>query len=214
MKQGRKKNVSLGYRMMSMQQMDVSPMDLLCERLKSNFPEIRECSATAGNEFFWITIAEETKDAPFMKAFDSFVKPFIEAYGDRETGYDFRIGRERELVNIISYNQDRGHLVDVKLEGRMQSVFVVDVQGATGDFTVFDDDFNIIGYMCMRETGAPVEEESEEERPFPDFSDCSLWQASNSQLGSVLHQIIAQIAAQMAEGDAGSDKDFGGGADE
>ena len=186
--------------MMSMQQIDVAPMDLLCQRLKANFPEITACSATTGNEFFWVTIAEETKDAPFMKAFDQFVKSYIEAYGNRETGYGFRIGRSNQLVNIISYNQELGYRVDAKLGGRMQSLFVVDVQGATGNFTVFDDDFNTVGYMWMREDDAQgVEGDMEGEPPHPDFTDWSLWAASNDKLRAVLYQIVTQVAEQIKD---------------
>jgi len=202
MKQVRKISVSFNYRQLSMEQTDVSPMDLLGQRLRTKFPEIISGSVSTGNEFFDINIAEDTEAAPFMKAFDGFVKEYIEAYGDAETEYDFRINRGRQLVNIISYNSDRGYLVDVKLKGKMQTLFVVDVQGATGDFTVFNDDFQTVGFMNMRDMNAPgTEPDYGDDLPPANFGDSSLWEASNNELSSVLREIVEQISAQLDKGE-------------
>ena len=199
MKQARKINVRFNYRQLSMEQTDISPMDLLGQRLRAKFPEIISGSVSEGNQYFQINIAECTEAAPFMKAFDSFVKEYLTAYGDRETEYDFNISRGRELINIITYNSDdRGHLVDVQLNGKMQSLFVVDVLGATGDFTVFNDDFETVGFIYMRDTTPPqTETDYGDYRPFPNFGDSSFWEASSSELTSVLKDIIEQIAAQL-----------------
>ena len=214
MKQARKINVRFNYRQLSMEQTDVSPMDLLGQRLRTKFPEIISGSVSAGNEIFEINIAEGTQAAPFMKAFDGFVKEYIEANGDPETEYDFRINRGRQLVNIISYNSDRGYLVDVKLNGTMQTLFVVDVQGATGDYTVFNDDFETVGFMNMRDTSeARTEEDYGDDRPFPNFRESSLWEASNFELSSVLKEIVEQISAQLDTGeeiDSKGSGDFSG----
>lgn len=209
MKQVRKISVSFNYRQLSMEQTDVSPMDLLGQRLRTKFPEIISGSVSAGNEFFDINIAEDTEAAPFMKAFDGFVKEYIQAYGDAETEYDFRINRGRQLVNIISYNSDRGYLVDVKLKGKMQTLFVVDVQGATGDYTVFNDDFQTVGFMNMRDMrDALTEPDYGDDMPHANFGDSSLWEASNTELSSVLKEIVEQISAQLDTGeeiDSGQD---------
>lgn len=185
-----------------MEQTDVSPMDLLRQRLRARFPEIVSGSVSGGNQDFEINISEGTEAAPFMKAFDRFVKEYLEAYGDRETEYDFTINRGRELINILSYNSDRGYLVEVTMSGKSQSLFVVDVQGATGDYTVFNDDFETVGYMNMRDTNeVRTEPDYGEDRPFPNFSDSSLWEASNMELGYVLKEIVEQISAQLDEGE-------------
>ncbi|MFI5452225.1 hypothetical protein ACHMWN_08720 [Pedobacter sp. UC225_61] len=181
-----------------MEQTDVSPMDLLAQRLRAKFPEIISGSVVAGNQYFEINIAEGTETAPFMKDFDGFVKEYLVAYGDKETEYDFKINRGRELINILSYNSDRGYLVEVTMNGKSQSLFVVDVQGATGDYTVFNDDFETVGYMNMRDTSEPrTEPDYGDDRPFPNFNDSSLWEASNIELGYVLKEIVEQIAEQL-----------------
>lgn len=203
MKQVQKINVNLNYRMMSMQQTDVSPMDLLGQRLREKFPEITGGSASAGNDYFHIEIAEGTEDAPFMKALDGFVKEYLTAHGDPEIEYNFSIDRGHQLVNVITYNSDdRGYLVDVRLDGKSQSLFVVDVQGATGDFTVFNDNFETVGFINMKDTGVTGSDpDSGDERPFPNFGDSSLWEASNIGLTSALREIIEQIAAQLGTGE-------------
>ncbi|RZK60227.1 MAG: hypothetical protein EOO91_02275 [Pedobacter sp.] len=182
-----------------MQEIDVSPMDLLCQRLKGTFPEIIECSVAAGNQYFDVDIAEGTQPAPFMKTFDGFVKEYLDDYGDNETEYDFKITRGRELINIITYNNpERGYLVDVTLNGKLQTLFVVDVMGATGEFTVFNDDFETVGFMNMR--GATSELTDliyDSDWCFPNFSDSSRWEASNHELDMVLEEIIAQIAEEL-----------------
>lgn len=202
MKLARKINVRFSYRQLSMEQTDVSPMDFLGQRLRAKFPEITSGSVSAGNEFFEINIAEGTEAAPFMKAFDGFVKEYIEAYGDKEKEYDFTINRGRELINVISYNSDRGYLVNVKVDGKMQTLFVVDVMGATGEFTVFNDDFETVGFMNMRDISPQrTEPDYGDDRPFPNFGDSSLWEASNSELSFVLKEIVEQIDEQLSSKD-------------
>jgi len=202
MKQVREISVRFNYRQLSMEQTDVSPMDLLVQGLKSNFPEIIGIWVSAGNEFFEISIAEGTEAAKFMKAFDGFVKEYIQAYGDAETEYDFRINRGRQLINIMSYNSDRGYLVDVRLNGNMQTLFVVDVQGATGDYTVFNDDFQTVGFMNMRDTrDALTEPDYGDDQSQANFGDSSLWEASNTELSSVLKEIVEQISSQLENED-------------
>lgn len=210
MKQARKINVKSNYRLLSMEQTDVSPMDLLGQRLRAKFPEIISGSVCGGNQYFQINIAEGTEAAPFMKAFDSFVKEYLTPYADRETEYDFNISRGRELINIITYNSDdRGNLVDVKLNGKLQSLFVVDVLGATGDFTVFNDDFETVGFIHMRDLNPPrTELDYGDNRPFPNFGDSSLWEASNTELSLVLKDIVEQIADQIDNGNYIYDQDF------
>ena len=84
----------------------------------------------------------------------------------------------------------------------MQSLCVVDVLGATGDYTVFNDDFETVGFLNMKDTSARrTGPDYGNDRPFPNFGNSSLWEASNSELSSVLGDIVGQIAAQLKTGE-------------
>lgn len=182
--------------MMSIMQTDISPMDLLGQRLRDRFPEITSSTSMAGNEYFVIEIACATDAAPFMKEFYGFVKQYLDMNGDTEIEYSFTIYRGNELVNIITYNSESsGFRVAVDLNGDRQSLYVVDVMGATGIFTVFDADFGTVGYLSMKEE-VPLDLLTEEDMqtPLVNFNDSSLWTASNDTLASVMHEIIAQIS--------------------
>ncbi|MBB2143980.1 hypothetical protein GM921_00655 [Pedobacter sp. LMG 31464] len=56
--------------------------------------------------------------------------------------------------------------------------------------------------MNMRDTSQPrTEPDYGDDRPFPNFNDNSLWEASNMELGYVLKEIVEQIAEQLDEGE-------------
>jgi hypothetical protein len=183
---------------MSIEQIDVSPMDLLEQRLKAEFPEIVKIEGSKATDFFELEVAEGTQAAPFMKAFDGFVKEYVSMHGDKEIEYQFTIYRGRELLNVLTYNDPgRGYHVEVLADGKLHKLFVVDVMGATGDFSVFNEDFELVGGMNMKSLDSRTEADYGDDRPFPNFREPAMWEARGELVDAYLNQILGQITLQM-----------------
>lgn len=183
---------------MSIQQTDVSPMDLLGKRLRDEFPAITGGSVSARNDFFTVEIAEGTDHTPFTKALDEFLKTYLSEYGNPEEEYQFTIQKGRQLVNILRYNDpEHGYHVEILADGKLHQLFVVDVMGATGDFSVYNENFEVVGVMNMKKIYERTEPDYGDDRPFPNFGDATLWEGSGELVETYLNQIIGQISLQL-----------------
>ena len=186
---------------MNIEQTDISPMDLLGPRLRERFPEIT--GGKVSGTSYTVCIEAGTQPAPFMKEFDGFVKAFLAANVDKDTSYQFKIEQDEgsanpHLVNIITYNDpDSGYHVEVVADGEQHRLFVVDVLGATGVYSVYNSDFEAVGFMNMKTVQGSTEPDYGDGRPFPNFSDPSLWEAKGELVEKYLNQILGQIALQI-----------------
>jgi hypothetical protein len=186
---------------MSIEQTDISPMDLLGPRLRELFPEIT--GGKVSGTYYTVQIASGVQPASFMKAFDGFVKAFLAANGDKDTSYQFKIEQDEgsanpHLVNFITYNDpDSGYHVEVLADGELHRLFVVDVLGATGDYSVYNSDFEVAGFMNMKAVQGSTEPDYGDSRPFPNFSDPLLWEAKGELVETYLNQILGQISLQI-----------------
>lgn len=183
---------------MSIEQTDISPMDLLGKRLREAFPAITGGSVSARNDFFIVEIAENTDNAPFTKALHGFLKDYISKYGDPDEQYQFTIKKGGQLVNILMFNDPGyGYHVELLVNGNLQKLFVVDVLGVSGDFSVYDSDFEFLGVMNMKPLAEPLEGGYGDEHPRPNFRDAGLWEASGELVETYLNQIVGQISMQL-----------------
>jgi hypothetical protein len=185
-------------RLMSIEQTDVSQMDLLEQRLQAEFPQIIKIEGSKATDFFELEVTEDTEVAPFMKAFDEFVKNYIAENGDDDIEYQFTIYRGKELLNVMTYNDPgRGYRVEVLAEGKLHKLFVVDVMGATGDFSVYNEDFELVGSMNMKCRMPMEDDEFDDGRQFPNFKEPSMWEARGELVELYLNQILGQITLQL-----------------
>ncbi|RZK43336.1 MAG: hypothetical protein EOO90_03495 [Pedobacter sp.] len=183
---------------MSIEQTDISPMDLLGKRLREQFPEITGGSVSARHDFFTVEIVQGTANAPFTKALDTFLKDYLSRFGDPEQEYQFTLQKGRQLVNILRYNDpEHGYHVEVLAEGKLHRLFVVDVMGATGDFSVYNEDFELLGAMNMKKVFERTDPDYGDDRPHPNFSDSGAWEATGELVQTYLNQIVGQVSLQI-----------------
>lgn len=178
-------------------------MESLGRLLKAKFPVISEI--TAGTDFDWfsITINEQGNTASFVKALNEYLEPYIAEHGNPKEEYDFTVKRGNELIDILHFNNpDAAHLITLDLFGQTQTLRVQDVMGATGDYTIFNEDFEKIGYLSAGATPPtnpdgslvnPEDMDSFNDEVYVDFSNPSIWQISPDELKPYMNEILEKV---------------------
>ncbi len=184
---------------MSIQQTDISPMDLLGIKLKDEFSEVTGGSFSPGHDLFTINLARGKRPVNLVvKELHSFLKSYIQRNGDRQTEYQFTIHEHGRLVHVLRFHSpDEGYHVEVMASGRLHRLFVDSGLGAIGDFTVFNEDFQKIGYLAMKSLEGSDKTDYGDGRPYPNFSDGSLWEGKGELVETYLNQIVGQISLQI-----------------
>lgn len=172
-------------------------MEGLEHMLKETFAGLNYLNVSEDCEYFYMEFASGTKDmAEIMRQLDRLVKPYIAKYGDREVAYVFNVNRGKELVNIIRYNEkDYGYSISVKVNGKEQQLFVVDLLGI-GDYAVFNQEFDYLGIM-YRPVRTPAFGQYRMDA-ISSFSDASYWTTSSRALKPYLKNIVAKVALVLA----------------
>lgn len=177
--------------------MKIKTQNVAMERLESilmeNFAGLNYLNVSEDCEYFYMEFASCTKDmAAVMRQLNLLVKPYIAKHGDRAVAYVFNINRGKELVNIIRYNEkDYGYSIPVKMNGKEEQLFVVDLLGI-GDYSVFNKEFNYLG-IIYRPVRTPALGQYRMD-VVSSFSDASYWMTSSKTLKPYLKNIIAKVA--------------------
>lgn len=161
--------------------------------LKETFKQLGYLNVSEDNEYFYMEFASGTKDmAKVMRELDHLVKPYIAQFGDQDTAYVFHIYRGKELINIIRYNErDYGYGITVNIDGKAQTLLVVDLLGI-GDYSVFNQDFETLGLM-YRPVRSPAMGQYRMDLVTA-FSDVGYWTTSSRVLKPLLHRVVAEIS--------------------
>ncbi len=171
-------------------------MDKLSTYLKNRFAQISAITESSDGTYFMVDFAPGTAKLNLLiKEMDAFVKGYIAIHGNPEVAYGFNINCGRNLINNIWYNDpDYGHRIETQIRGRHQKLFVVDVMGATGDYSIFNQDFEYLGEIYM-----PASEEAEGLDFFaePDWSSAEKWRASTQLLRPYLKRIVQLVCRSV-----------------
>jgi len=167
-------------------------MDQLSSFLKKRFAQINAITESSDGSYFMVDFASATPKLNLLvKEMDAFVKGYIAVHGDPTEAYGLNINCGGRLVNNIWYNDpDYGHRIEMQINGRRQKLFIVDVLGATGDYSVFNQDFEYLGNMYMFAT---KEEEDYGIFPDADWSRPEAWRTSTQLLKPYLKRIIKEV---------------------
>jgi len=186
---------------------DLHHMETLGHHLRAKFPEINEITAGTGFSWFIVYINDMVNLAPFVKALHEYLDSYIAEHGDPKEEYDFSVKRGNELIDILHYNNpDAAHLITMELFGRTQHLRVQDVMGATGDYTIFNEDFEKLGYLsagvspAMNPDGSLVNPDDMDnfyDDVYADFSDPAIWQISPEELKPYLNEILEKVQEQI-----------------
>ncbi|ETZ20175.1 DUF3606 domain-containing protein [Pedobacter sp. V48] len=178
-------------------------METLGHHLKAKFPEIS--AITAGTDFTWFIINTngDINSAPFVKALNKYLEPYIAEHGNPKEEYEFTVKRANELIDILHFNNpEAAHLITLDLFGKTQNLRVQDVMGATGDYTLFNEDFETIGYLSAgvspptNSDGSLVNRDDMDnfnDEVYVDFSNQSIWQISPDELKPYLNEILGKV---------------------
>lgn len=164
-------------------------MKALKGMLKEQFPQIQEMDHSDDYDHFDIEIMTN-QPRSFLKSLNEYLGRFLLDYGDKETIYSFKIQRGRELLDILRFNDDNVFYIEMEIDGKLRKVRVLDVMGATGDYSVFNEDFERLGTFY---TDGAV-----------NFSDISEWETNDELLKPYLDEIIHKIAEQIKIGEEDS----------
>lgn len=186
---------------------DLHDMETLGRLIKSGFP-VEKVEVALDDTHFDIYFDESVRDkAAQVKAVHDYVKPYINQHGKAEQEYMFRFYRERELLDILHFNDPHSaYYITIELFGKTQNLRVQDVLGATGDYTIFAEDFQRIGWMSpvslppTNPDGTLVNPEDMEGfygEVYPDFNNESIWEVQPEELKPYLGEILSKVREQM-----------------
>lgn len=187
---------------------DLHDMETLGRLIKSGFP-VEKVEVSLDDTHFDIYFDESVQDKPAqVKAVHDYVKPYIGQHGQAEQEYMFRFYRGRELLDILHFNDPHSaYHITMELFGKTQNLRVQDVLGATGDYTIFNEDFMQLGWMSpvslppANPDGTPVDPDDTDGyygEPYPDFNNESIWEIAPEELKPYLGEILSKVREQMA----------------
>lgn len=186
---------------------DLHNMETLGRLIKSGFP-VEKVEVSLDDTHFDIYFDESVSDKPAqVKAIYNFVKGFVAEHGHPEEEYMFRFYRKGELIDILHFNDPHSaYQITMDIFGKTQTLRVQDVLGATGDYTIFNEDFEQIGWMSpgslppTNPDGTLVNPEDTDGYygdAYPDFSNESIWEAAPVALKPYLPEILRKVLEQI-----------------
>jgi hypothetical protein len=186
---------------------DLHTMETLGRLIKSGFP-VEKLEVSLDDTHFAIYFDESvTNKASQVKAVHNFVKGYIDQHGDPKEEYQFSFYRDRELIDIVHFNYPNGsYQITMELFGKSQNLRVQDVLGATGDYTIFNEDFERVGGISpvsrppTNPDGTLVDPEDMDGfygEPYPDFTNESIWEVYPEELKPYLPEILSKVLEQI-----------------
>lgn len=167
-------------------------MDQLSTFLKNRFAQITAVTESSDGTYFMVDFAQGTEKLNLLiKEMDAFIKGYLAVHGNPKEAYGFNINCGGKLINNIWYNDpEYGYRIAMQLNGRHQKLFIVDVMGATGDYSIFNQDFEYLGDMYMF-----ADEEEEDYGIFiaPDWTRPEKWRTTTKLIKPYLTAIINRV---------------------
>lgn len=192
---------------MEAKQVGQGSMGELAGLIKARFP-VKEVKLTLDDTHFEIDFQDSVTDkAAQVKAIYGLVKEYVELYGDEEEEYQFKFRKGRELIDILHFNApEAAYHIRMEIFGKEQDLRVQDVLGATGDYTIFNSDFESLGQISA--VGVPPSDEeladaAEDPEAFysdhvyADFSNLRIWKAFPDSLELYLPELLEKISAEI-----------------
>lgn len=182
---------------------DLHNMESLDRLIKSAFP-VEKIKVSLNNTHFAVYFDESVTDKPAqIKAIHDYVKSYIAEHGKSEEEYQFSFYMNHELIDILHYNcDDAAYYISMELFGKNQVLRVQDVLGATGDYTIFNEDFEKIGHISaslnpeMTEDGTAQNPDTENyysDTVYADFRNPEIWQVYPEALKPYLNEILDKV---------------------
>ena len=182
---------------------DLHNMETLGRLIKSIFP-VEKVEVILDNTDFAIYFDESvTNKSVQVKAVYEFIKPYVSEHGNPKEEYMFRFYRDHELIDILHFNDPyAAHEITIDLFGNTQTLRVQDVMGATGDYTIFNENFEAVGYLSAsvspptNEDGSLVNPDDMEgfyDDVYADFTNPAIWNISPDELKPYLNEILNKV---------------------
>jgi len=186
---------------------DLHSMETLGRLIKSGFP-VEKVEVSLDDTHFAIYFNESVSDkAAQVKAVHDYVKEYVGEHGDPKEEYQFSFYRERELIDILHFNDpNASYQITMEIFGKTQNLRVQDVLGATGDYTIFSENFEKIGGIFpftpppTNRDGTLVDPEDMDGyygEVYPDFNNESIWRVEPQELKPYLPEILNKVREQM-----------------
>lgn len=159
-------------------------MESLDRLLKAKFSKVKEVVYFPDLQRFEIYLDGSCRAAaPVIKALNKYLGPFVAEHGEVEQAYYFEIHRENELLDVLRYNDPGSEFyINIEMNDNLHTLRILDVLGATNDFTVFDEDFERLGSFYAE--GAA------------EFKPGDHWHTDDEQLTPYLDEIVTKIGEQ------------------
>ncbi|MEJ2880966.1 DUF3606 domain-containing protein [Pedobacter sp. GR22-6] len=188
-------------------QTSAQQMEALGGQLKSTFP-LEKVVVSSQASHFELYFNESVVDkAAQVKAIHDFIQPYLVEHGDPTAAYQFNFYRDRELIDILHFNDpDAAHHISMELSGKTQNLRIQDVLGATGDYTIFNEDFQQIGWLSAV-AEPPVElditlldpdsTDFYSDQVYPNFNNPAIWQIEPEALKPYLDEILSKVLEEF-----------------
>lgn len=182
-------------------------MEALGGLLRSAFP-LENVVVSAQDSHFEVHFKTSVVDtAPQVKAIHDYVKENLLEHGDPKEAYQFNFYHDHQLIDILHFNDpDAAHYITIELSGKMQNLRIQDVLGATGDYTIFNEDFQQIGWLsAVAEPPArldvslldPDSTDFYSDQIYPNFNNPAIWQIEPEALKTYLPEILSKVLEEI-----------------
>ncbi len=160
-------------------------MQCLKEKLLTRFPFIVAVDANQDLNLFDIHLDPSVQHtAPLVRELYTYFESYLQIYGNTKEGYLFTIYQGGQVIDGLSFNlPDHQYHITIDIDGKIEQLRIVDVMGATGEYSVYNSDFERLGTISTD--------------TFPLFTPGDHWTTDNLGLKPHLNTIITRIGEQI-----------------
>ncbi|WP_276090433.1 hypothetical protein [Pedobacter sp. JY14-1] len=122
-------------------------MQCLKEKLLTRFPFIVAVDANQDLNLFDIRLDPSVQHtAPLVRELYTYFESYLQIYGNTKEGYLFTIYQGGQVIDGLSFNlPDHQYHITIDIDGKIEQLRIVDVMGATGEYSVYNSDFERLG---------------------------------------------------------------------
>lgn len=165
-------------------------MEHLSSMIKMRFPKVIAISESSESDYFLLDLSTAIgKVDLFLSQLDTFVKDFIQCYGDHHIPYIFEVYCAGQLTGLLRYNDPtHGYHLEMDIRGKHEELDILEVASHAGAYTVFSGTHEKMGILYQSSPSTVGQRPHHaSEKP---FEHPELWQTTSNLLRPYLNKIV------------------------
>ena len=124
-------------------------MEHLSSMIKMRLPKVIAISESSESDYFLLDLSTATgKIDLFLDQLDTFIKDFIQSYGDQNIPYIFEVYCAGQLIGLLRYNDpNHGYHLELDIRGKREELEILEVASHAGAYTVFSRSHEKMGIL-------------------------------------------------------------------